>query len=451
MRVLIVVHGYPPQAQGGSEIYAEAHAQTLRRHFDDEVLVLTREADPASAEYAVRDHEHNGIRVVRINNTFKNAHGFVDTYVDDTIDSLAGETIDAFRPDVAHIHHLTCLSTGVVGQLAERRIPQLMTLHDYWLICHRGQFLDVHYEPCGNSDSAVAAMCTECLEPGMHNRAAYTGARAVRALTRHAPAAADLLRRSRTALTSWLPADVAPFAERRTSHMRRVCDQIAHFIAPSRYLRDRFVAFGISRDRISVSDYGFDAAPFLKTRTARSHNTLRVGFLGSLMISKGPHVLLEAAARLPIDALSVTVYGAHTAYHGDDSYRDRLEPLLARPNVILRGPLAHEQVPDALASLDVLVVPSIWPENSPLVIHEAFLAGVPVIASNTGGIPELITHDVNGLLVRPGEVDALAHALARLAADPLLLEALRNNIPAVRSIDTDVGELRAMYRTLATS
>src|SRR5262249_51647756 len=137
------------------------------------------------------------------------------------------------------------------------------------------------------------------------------------------------------------------------------------------------------------------------------------------------------------------LYGAQTGYHGDESYGARLEPLLNAHGVRLRGPIAHEDVPHVLASLDVLVVPSIWPENSPFVIREAFLAGVPVVASRIGGIPQTVVDGVNGLLVEPGTADSLHRALARLVDEPALLESLRARIPAVRTLAEDVAQTRA--------
>src|SRR5205807_5874912 len=127
--------------------------------------------------------------------------------------------------------------------------------------------------------------------------------------------------------------EAASHAEQRTSHMKDVCAGITHFIAPCRYMRDRFVAFGIPRERVTVADYGFDHAPFQSLKRTPVEGPLRVGFLGSLMISKAPHLLLEAIRKLRAGSISVTLYGAHTAYHGDDSYRDRLTPLLAQPHV----------------------------------------------------------------------------------------------------------------------
>jgi glycosyltransferase involved in cell wall biosynthesis len=450
MRVLLVVHGFPPTAQGGSEIYAEAHGLAMRRQFGDDVVVLTREHDFGRPEYDVREEEHQGLRVVRINNTFRNARSFEETYCNETIDDIAAGLIDRFRPDVAHIHHLTCLSTGIVRQLASRRIPRYLTLHDYWLVCHRGQFLDVQYSLCENADRPSTEMCERCLDPAAP-AAVGTAGRLLRAMTRHAPAQAALLRKGGTTFARFFAgAGTRSHTERRTAHMRDVCSSISHFIAPSSFMRDRFVAFGIPKDRITVADYGFDRAPFAGARRVPGDARLRAGFLGSLMISKAPHVLLEAMQALPSNAFSVTLYGAHTPYHGDESYRRRLAPLLEHPHVVLRGPLPHADVPEALASLDVLVVPSIWPENSPLVIHEAFLAGVPVVASNIGGIRDLVVDGVNGLLFPAGDAASLAHALGRIVREPGLLETLREGMPAVRTIEEDVRELREMYQRSRT-
>jgi GT2 family glycosyltransferase/glycosyltransferase involved in cell wall biosynthesis len=454
MRILVVVHGFPPSAQGGSEVYAHAHAKALAALGDD-VLVLTREQDPNRPEYDVRADEVDGLRVVRVNNTFRNTRTFEETYANGAIDAIASRVVDDFKPDAAHIHHLTCLSTGIVHLLADRRVPAVLTLHDYWLICHRGQLLDVDYCVCQGPDDTGA--CVRCLGPaGSAGSLQFMGARAVRAIERHLPAApATFVRRTALDLAALVGSDGAS-ADRerhRTAHMRGVCDRITHFIAPSRCMRDRFVAFGIAPDRITVADYGFDKELFSVARSSKGRAggdpervALRVGFLGSLMVSKGPHVVLEAIKDLPQGSVEVDLFGAHTAYHGDDSYRHRLAPLLNQPHVRVHGPIAHDAVAQALSSIDVLVVPSIWPENSPLVIHEAFLAGVPVVASRIGGIPELVTDGRNGLLFAPGDAADLSRVLERLMMEPGLLDSLRAGIPEVRSIEDDVRMARELYR-----
>ena len=153
--------------------------------------------------------------------------------------------------------------------------------------------------------------------------------------------------------------------------------QVTLFLAPSHSTRQRFIDFGIGPERITHAPPGFDHRPFKRVvRTASS--ILRIGFLGSLMVSKAPHLLLEAFRHLPPDAATLELVGAPAPYHGDDSYGDCLRPLLDQSGVSLRGSVAHNAVPETLAAFDLLVMPSIWPETSGLVIQEAFLAGVPV-------------------------------------------------------------------------
>src|SRR5438105_2317630 len=101
MRVFVVVHGFPPEAQGGSEIYAHAHARALVESGDD-VLVFTRDQDRSRPEYAVRAEKRDGLHVVRINNTFLKTTTFEESYRNPEIAAIAARVIDRFHPDVAH-------------------------------------------------------------------------------------------------------------------------------------------------------------------------------------------------------------------------------------------------------------------------------------------------------------------------------------------------------------
>ncbi|HVH25123.1 MAG TPA: glycosyltransferase [Vicinamibacterales bacterium] len=463
MRVLVVVHGFPPEAQGGTELYALAHARTLRSAHGDDVAVLTRTQDSTRPEYELRSEARDGLRIFSINNTFRRARSFEETYRNRTIGAIADRVIDDFQPQVAHVHHLTCLSTTIVRSLADRRIPCFLTLHDYWLICHRGQFLDVDHRVCEGPGGGEEG-CHACLGlAGGAGGVGFAGARTVRAIERRlsAPAARELRRRAEWVAALAGAAGGSEQERKRLAHMREVCDQVTQFVAPSRFIRDQFVRFGVPADRISVSPYGVEprrvsgfgqtvetGPPSKPDRSNPSTSLprLRLGFLGTLMVSKGAHVLLEAIDRLPCGSVSVDLFGAHADYHGDDSYRGQLEPLLRRPDVRVHGPISHDDVMAMLKSIDVLVVPSIWPENSPFVIHEAFLAGVPVVASRIGGIPELVRDGENGLLFAPGDPDDLATALARLIREPDLRDTLCAGIAPPTPLDDDVRFVRDIYR-----
>jgi glycosyltransferase involved in cell wall biosynthesis len=231
----------------------------------------------------------------------------------------------------------------------------------------------------------------------------------------------------------------------RAEYMRRLCRDVTHFFAPTEYLRRRFIEFGVADDRLSTSRTGIDHRRFARASARPRADCLRLGFIGSLTRSKAPDVLLEAFQQLPRGAASVTVVGSFAPYHGDSSYRAVVEPLLHHDAVRLRGPVPHRQIPDLLRDLDILVVPSVWPENSPLVLHEAFLARVPVVASRIGGIPEIVADGRGGLLFEPGRPDDLAKVLGRVVADGALIDALHASIPEVRTIEEDVAGSRLLY------
>jgi glycosyltransferase involved in cell wall biosynthesis len=99
-----------------------------------------------------------------------------------------------------------------------------------------------------------------------------------------------------------------------------------------------------------------------------------------------------------------------------------------------------------MAGIDVLIVPSLWLENSPLVIHEAFMAGVPVIASRIGGIGELIEDGVNGLLVAPGSPEELGAMLRTCVDDSELLARLSSRAPSIKTMEQDAEEWEERYR-----
>jgi glycosyltransferase involved in cell wall biosynthesis len=111
----------------------------------------------------------------------------------------------------------------------------------------------------------------------------------------------------------------------------------------------------------------------------------------------------------------------------------------------LRGCYQHEHLGQVFSEIDVLVVPSLWHENHPLVIQEAFASKTPVIAANVGGISDAVKDEINGLLFERLDAKDLARQLRRLVDEPDLLTKLRAGIPGVRNISDEISELEEMY------
>ena len=441
-----MIHAFPPLSRAGSENYAEALArEQLRRH---EVVVFHRVAEPGRPEYEVSEARSGEIPVVRVNRTFRDLRSFRDTYRSDAVAGAFGAFLDRFRPDAVHFHHTTCLSTTCVHEAARRGIRVVYTLHDFWLLCPRGQRVRRDLSLCERHTDAdcVRCMAWQLRVRGGHARVRALFGRASRLARLRLPR--ELYRRFASRPFAREEEALGEIRE-RTAHVLETCARVDRFVAPSGFAKTLHVEFGIDAERIVVLDNGFDLSrgspPARPPRAAPG--PLRAAYLGTWIPSKGVHVLVEAVRDVDPGAVVLDVHGYAPPYDGFEDYAGHLRRLAAgAKHVRFRGPYAPEDVPALLAQADVLVVPSIWYENSPLTLHEARIAGVPVIASRHGGLLELVEHEVDGLLFEPGSASALRTELARLAGDPALLERLRASPRGVADIRDHARELESLYQ-----
>jgi glycosyltransferase involved in cell wall biosynthesis len=169
--------------------------------------------------------------------------------------------------------------------------------------------------------------------------------------------------------------------------------------------------------RVHVVTHGLDH-DLIPPANTRRFPPKRIGFIGSVLPSKGIHVLLKAMALLNNPSLECHIYGEILPFHGDNSYGERLKELVP-PNlpVLFHGRYDQEQLPQILQELDICVVPSLWWESFCLTIREAMLAGLPVVASNLGAMAEALREIDARLLFRPDDPEDLARVLTNLATD----------------------------------
>jgi glycosyltransferase involved in cell wall biosynthesis len=245
-----------------------------------------------------------------------------------------------------------------------------------------------------------------------------------------------------TAVQALEPRQVTPAdIRRRLTYARHVFHTIDLFVAPSASIADEFIALGAPADRVEVSDYGFPAVPDRPPQPRSSKGPLQVGFVGTLVWHKGVHVLIEAARG---------VMGCELHIHGDTrvfpDYVARLRQEAAGAPIIFHDGFEPDRSSEIYRHLDVLVIPSLWPENSPLVAHEAFMHGVPVVGARSGGLAGLIRDGVDGLLYDAFSPEALRTCLQKLVDDRALLQALSNSAPGVKTIEHDAQEWDARYR-----
>jgi glycosyltransferase involved in cell wall biosynthesis len=209
-------------------------------------------------------------------------------------------------------------------------------------------------------------------------------------------------------------------------------------------LKAMFVQAGFAGNQIVFSRQGRNF-PFIDPSLLEKKpaSFLRVGYLGQIIPIKGVHVLFDAVRLMENAPIHVQAFGDMTPF---PEYTGQLQAMAAEDNRLnLRGKFTSEELSYVFSELDVIVVPSEWYENSPNVILEAFAHRTPVIASNLGGMAELVRDGVNGLLFESGNANSLAEQLSRLLEEPGLLNALRDGIEPVKSVRAEIDELEQIY------
>ena len=413
-RVLFVLHNHPAGQAGGTEAYTQTVFEALRERPGWEPILLARVRPEAAAELGVRAEQQvatvggDPAQVVVVV-TEDEYDKFLMTARDKRVytERLAA-VLHATRPDVIHVQHTLYLGTELFG-LARRLppdVPIVHTLHEYLPICnHYGQLVRTFGgELCLDESPRRCHQCYPEIAPQ-----------------------AFFLRK------------------------RLIQSQLAEvdmFVAPSRFLLDRYADWGIPRDRILLEEHGFPAATPVAMPDRDPRN--KFAFFGVMTQFKGVDVLLRAMEQLgPEFDGHLWVHGSHYADQPEDR-RAELERLFeaTAATVTRAGPYDHADLPRLMSEIDWVVVPSVWWENSPLVIAEAFQHTRPVICSDIGGMAEKVRHGVDGLHFRVGDPAGLAETLERAAMTPRLWYRLRDGIAPVKPITEHVTNLTRLYDNL---
>lgn len=370
MNIALVSTLYAPNSVGGAERVAQDLAEALVRQ-GHTVTVLCVGKEPRTYRT-----ELQGVRVhyFRLRNLYwpfpvahapwgmKAAWHAIDSY-NPLMARAVGDALDEIRPDLVNTHNIAGFSVAVWKAIKRRALPLVHTLHDHYLLCP------------------------------------YS----------------TMFKNGRNCETPCLPCRISSVSRRWMTH---VVDGV---IGVSRFILERHLKMGLfpnARPSVVYSGYRRPAgAPLQPTRA--THARLRIGFLGGLHPNKGLDRLIDAFLSLPRDRAELWIAGA-----GDPQYeatargRTRL-----RDDVHWQGFVEPETF---LPGLDVLVVPSLVHEAMGRVVVEAICFGVPVIAANRGGIPELVSAGC-GWLFDPDNSGELASALKQCLDRPERLHESRES------------------------
>ncbi|MBP7077049.1 MAG: glycosyltransferase [Bacteroidales bacterium] len=402
MKILQIIHGYPPEYNAGSEVYTQSVCNELAKQH--EVVLFSREENDYALDFNFREtRTDSGIRHIRVNM----ARG-KDGYNHALLNTRFGEILDTLKPDVAHIGHLNHLSTGIVDELNIRNTPILFTLHDFWLMCPRGQFLQRNFDGqtlyalCNRqNDLLCSKSCYSMYFSGIENEIDS----ALYYMHRMEPPYAHIQDSNHWA--SWIG--------QRMKTVQEICNKIDLFHAPSKYLRDRFInGFGIPSEKIIYLDYGFPTQ-YLQPVKPIQKDRYTFGYIGTHIPAKGINLLIEAFGMLEGN-VALKIFG-RTNGQSTNALR-RLAENSKNPIEFAGEYINQNLATTVFNNIDCIVVPSIWAENSPLVIHEAQACRIPVITADYGGMAEYVHHMVNGLLFKHRDMLSLCERMQYAANHP---------------------------------
>ncbi len=417
MRVLVVSHAHPSLSLGGAEIASYNLHKGLQACDDVETHYLARTGAPTPrhASTALMSLRQRGGELLYYAEDYD--HFLISNRATEEIERDFVRVLRDLKPDVVHFHHF--IGLGLECLFAARdTLPDaliVVTFHEYLSICHH------------------------------HGQMVKTGAFKL------------CHRASPTDCNACFP-DISParFLARET-FIKGVLGLADHFISPSRFLADRYMDWGLAEERFSVIENGIDVAAVAPPRPLPdpAARRSRFAYFGQLTPYKGADVLIDAVTRIPDavwgeDAI-LLVYGGNLERQ-PQAYQDKFAKLVesAGRRVRFCGAFQNSEMPNLMRSVDWVVMPSVWWENSPIVIQEAFFHGRPILSSNLGGMAEKITDEVDGLHFRAGSPEDLVDCMTRALSEPDLWSRLRGGITTpLNHIDCAATHVALYQRLIA--
>jgi glycosyltransferase involved in cell wall biosynthesis len=447
MKIVLITHHFPPNYKAGAEQYAYRIAQALRHQGHTMEIVCIESIGEGSLTPTCITQAFEDLVVHRLYLDLKQTPNPVEWgFRNPELGQWFKSFLQTTSPDIVHVNSGYLLGGTVPDVAVELGFPTVFTLHDYWFLCPLHTLLRQDGKIC--KEPVPLARCAWCLLsekrryrlPDIYLKG-ILGNLFVQ------------LNQSSGKLTNKIMG-VAPLldmmAERR-AYLKQVLEKIDLVLSPSQFLIDKTLEYGFKPRRIIHVPLGLDGTHLVTRRSNHHSARIRIGYLGQFAPHKGVHLLLNAYQKLVKRSASCQLILHGRISKGTPYERELLKIGRSDPTITFAGPYPNTEVGQVLNGLDVTVVPSVWYENRPAVILEAFATGTPVIAARIGGITELVQHGQNGLLFEVGSEAELAEQLQRLLDEPDLLAKLRDGIQPVPTVEDEVATLVSLYRELLSA
>lgn len=456
MRILMVSRTFLPESRGGMENHAFQLSQyLLEQGYEVGVLHLVFDAD--SEEYQLFSSDWKGLSIFKLVRNYTNPMINPYPFYDHQVEAVFERLLRMYDPHLVHIHHLGDLSASLPAVTRRHGVPVVHTLHDFWPMCFVTHLRTPDGVICPGPDEGLR--CVEC--KWKQWRQSFSPV-SIRTRCRELGFWGSLRRAPRFAfdmISSQLRGEhaIASNAILRTQmmslharndYLRRALMSCDLLISPSRFLIKKFAEWGIPESHFRHLCNSVPASlRELQSPDRVRRERIAFGFIGTLYPPKGVPILIEAFKRLNSDNAALHIWGDAPIGATTEYVTQLFQQGQGVSNLFFEGGFRPDRLPEILLQTDVLVLPSTWYENNPLVILEALAAGVPVVAGDIGGMAELVTHDVNGLQFRVGDPQDLAEKM-RMMLDPDRLVRYRASIKKPWSHEEMGAEVERIYREL---
>lgn len=434
MRVLVAVHGFPPLQNTGAERAAERIAVWLAQHGHHvEVFTIGHLNHPVPEVSTV---EQDGFQVHRLSFDIYAGNEFTNLYDNPMIGQALKPVLERGKFDLIHLISGYLLGGQVIHTAHEMGIPVVLTLTEYFFMCPRLNLMHVDSSLCSGPDTDEK--CGRCL---------LEGKRRFYYLKEASPVMADAF---------WTIAQYTSFAKRKSTEvsdrhevMTNAFNQADLIIAPSQFILQKYAEYGYIHPNTVMIRHGVDRPSHIKPKhTSEQPLHIHFGYMGQMKSHKGVDMIVTAMMELinAGHACSLQIWGRS---QDDPAYYRRMQKMTGGHYAVrFCGPFQGNRVFEVLENIDVLIVPSRWYENCPTVILEAFKMRIPVIATDLGGMAELVENEKSGLTFALNDVKDLARQMRRVMEDPGLFQRLESGIPYVKDASEEIAEIYAQYERL---
>lgn len=445
MRVILITHLFLPEFSGGTETLVHSIASHLINK-GHEAMVVTGYDDKSASntEAEFDEYTYDAIRVLRFkrcqNPVGKPNNPIRDDYDNPVFEAGFRKLIAEYKPDVVHFHHFGRLSIKALDACAQAGIPAFMTATDYWAICPHQALLLPNGKICDGPMPGNANCLKHMVE--------VTQSKRISGIVNAVPnGALGLVMGTLKQINAELPGvlGVTQSLAKRRSIIAERLRSLKKIFVPTRHAQATLERNGITAQGFRVLPFGIKDHGYVKRARQRNGN-LVLGFIGQFLPHKGLHVLLEALRLLPEDCpVSIKVYAKLPA--GETPYVQDFFAVTQRDaRVTYEGTFENEKIAAVLDDIDAIVIPSIWHENMPLVSLSAQAAGCVLIASDVGGLSDVVEHGKNGLLFKPGSAEELRDCILQLINEENMLYQLSDAAVTPGSVTQYVDTLESEYR-----